>query len=101
MRQSGMETGFILDDQITASSNEFYSYPGRGRLNETYGTVVAGCKDMQCNYHDNCLPVIKKSYVWLVICYLLNIHKKINYRGGKHVLNLQVLLYRGIFILKI
>ena len=38
LRAAGMEVGFIIDAQISASSHIPGSEPGRSRLNETYGT---------------------------------------------------------------
>jgi hypothetical protein len=36
-RDTGMDSGFVLDDYVTASSYQTLSYPGRARLNEAYG----------------------------------------------------------------
>ena len=39
-RVAGLSSGFVLDSQMSASSYEYYSYPGRGRINETFGMQI-------------------------------------------------------------
>lgn len=38
---AGMESGYVLEEQISASSHDPLGYPGRGRINTTYGKFLA------------------------------------------------------------
>ena len=40
-RLTGMVIGFVSDEQITASASTPKIYPGRARINETYGILTA------------------------------------------------------------